>query len=247
MVSHEVRWLQVPNQRHNDGIFKTLRELVSELRKNTGKQANSPLDLIILKRETAEWFIALTGTGRSGNPLIYFFGCEQGDEEGATQNPLGPEGQCAPSTTRHSSALGLNCTLGQSRAWHLGVRFRWGLCFMDTWGNDHLPREKHGGISFQKQRLMTTQFFSLQIITLLRCLWKSCPKLYSLSVNCQKSKEPNQWKVSLGEVFIPEASKRLEHRHARSSSCGRTVMTMMMMCEHQPTKRRLHRLGADSR
>lgn len=124
------------------------------------KEANSPLDLIILKRETAEWFIALTGTGRSGNPLIYLFGCEQGDEEGATQNPLGPEGQCAPSTTRHSSALGLNCTLGQSRAWHLGVRFRWGLCFMDTWGNDHLPREKHGGISSQKQRLMTTHSFS---------------------------------------------------------------------------------------
>lgn len=40
------------------------------------------------------------------------------------------------------------------------------------------------------------------------CLWKSCPKSYSLSVNCQKSKEPNQWKVSLGKVSIPEASRR---------------------------------------
>lgn len=76
------------------------------------------------------------------------------------------------------------------------------------------------------------------------CLWKSCPKSYSLSVNCQKSKEPNQWKVCLGKVFIPEASRKgTEHGHERSSSNGRTDRTRTIMCEHQPAKRRLPRWG----
>ena len=62
-------------------------------------------------------------------------------------------------------------------------------------------------------------FFSLQMTTFLACLCKSSSKRYSLSIHCQKSKEPNQQKVTLGDVFILEASKsRTEHRDERSSS-----------------------------
>lgn len=126
--------------------FSRLEELVRELRKNTRKQASSPLDLIILKRETTEWLIALTGTGRRGSPLIYFLRCEKG-------------GQRALSTGRHSSARGLNCTPGEGTAWHPGVGFRCGLCSVDTWRSDHLPWEKHGGIPSQQQRFMTIHSF----------------------------------------------------------------------------------------
>lgn len=82
-----------------------------------------------------------------------------------------------------------------------------------------------------------TDFFSLQIIAFSMCLWKRSPKLYSLSVNCQKSKEPNQWKVSLGEVFIPEASKKkTEHGNERSGSYGRTDDMRTPTCKEKASQ-----------
>lgn len=66
---------------------------------------------------------------------------------------------------------------------------------------------------------------------------KNSSKLQSLSVNCQKSKEPCQWKVSVGEVFIPETSRnRTELGNERSSSYGTREMTTMTCEQHKPAK-----------
>lgn len=76
---HQMRWLQVLKERHSDEIFKTPRMLIRELRENTGKQSNSLLDLIILKRETLEW---ISSSNREwGREMIYFFRLEKRDEE----------------------------------------------------------------------------------------------------------------------------------------------------------------------
>lgn len=58
------------------------------------------------------------------------------------------------------------------------------------------------------------------------------------------SKEPYQWKVSLGEVFIPEASKnRTECGNERSSSCGTIEITVMMCEQYKPAKEKALQTG----
>lgn len=147
---YPTRWLPVLTQRHSDGILKTLRA-----RQRVKKEYS----------KTGQFSTGFNNSQKRNNRMIY--SSNRNWEKGKPTDLLPqmwergsqPWGSVCSLHQQTLQRSGPDCTPGYSRAWHPGVRFRCGLCSVDTWRNDHLPWEKHGGISSQQQRFMTIHSF----------------------------------------------------------------------------------------
>lgn len=144
-----------------EGTMMTFSRLILKelFRENTEKQANSSLNLLILKRENGS--LALTESRRCTSPFICFFQInEKGDDEGTTWAVLALGVSCVQPTTRHSTAW---TAAVDSFVWacHTRLRFWCDLYSMDTWWHNHLPWEKNGSISPPINAYENTDIFSV--------------------------------------------------------------------------------------